>query len=286
MVALAVFAMLLQLAQADAAPPASVLFDPTSGPVGTEVTLTGVGFQDDSVVTDVMFNGTPATFIVDSDNQIRTTVPDGASTGPISVTDSEGTFTTLMDFTVSEAEPPVIAGFSPTSGPVGSGVTITGTGFTDASSVRFNGTSAPFTVGSDSQIAATVPNGATSGPISVTTPGGTDTSTTSFTVTDPSQTHDRRVQLRLKRGPTALGRVVALDGYAPCVSGATVRIQLLRSDWDTVETTESNGQGRFRAELTSGRGWYRAVVARSSVQGGEHACAQATSARRKYQHGH
>jgi len=48
--------------------------------------------------------------------------------------------------------------------------------------VTFNGVSASFTVVSDAQIDATVPAGATTGPISVTTPLGTDTTRSNFTV--------------------------------------------------------------------------------------------------------
>jgi uncharacterized protein (TIGR03437 family) len=48
--------------------------------------------------------------------------------------------------------------------------------------VKFNGTSAVFTVNSDTQITATVPTAATTGKIAVTTKGGSATSTTSFTL--------------------------------------------------------------------------------------------------------
>jgi hypothetical protein len=50
------------------------------------------------------------------------------------------------------------------------------------SSVKINGTSAQYTVNSDTSITLTVPSGATSGKITVTTPGGTATSTLSYTV--------------------------------------------------------------------------------------------------------
>jgi hypothetical protein len=50
---------LLQVLPAWALQPGAVLFNPQSGPVGTTVTITGVGSQDDSVVTEVEFNGTP-----------------------------------------------------------------------------------------------------------------------------------------------------------------------------------------------------------------------------------
>ncbi|MBA3824976.1 MAG: peptidase S53 [Ktedonobacterales bacterium] len=79
--------------------------------------------------------------------------------------------------------PPTVTSFSPTSGAVGTGVTLTGTNFTGATAVKFNGTSATFTVVSSTSISATVPTGATTGTISVTNTAGTGTSATSFTVT-------------------------------------------------------------------------------------------------------
>ncbi len=77
--------------------------------------------------------------------------------------------------------PPVVTGFSPSSGAVGDSVTIAGTNFVSVSSVTFNGVSAAFTVNSSTQIVATVPLNANSGPISVTA-AGTAISPTSFVV--------------------------------------------------------------------------------------------------------
>jgi IPT/TIG domain len=78
---------------------------------------------------------------------------------------------------------PSISGFNPSSGPVGTSVTINGSGFTGTTSVTFNGAAAPFSIVSDAQLTATVPAGATTGPIGVAAPGGSTTSATSFTVT-------------------------------------------------------------------------------------------------------
>jgi hypothetical protein len=77
---------------------------------------------------------------------------------------------------------PTINGFAPTSGLVGDSITINGTNFITPSEVRFNGTGASFTLNSTTQIVATVPSGATTGPISVTTTDGTANSSSSFVV--------------------------------------------------------------------------------------------------------
>jgi DNA/RNA endonuclease G (NUC1) len=81
------------------------------------------------------------------------------------------------------APPPDITGFSPTNGAANASVVITGSNFTSASVVAFNGTGATFNVDSATQITAVVPTFATTGEISVTTPGGTAFSSSNFTVT-------------------------------------------------------------------------------------------------------
>lgn len=160
--------------------PTVTSFSPTSGPVGTSVVITGTNFTG---ATAVRFNGTSATFTVNSPTQITATVPSGATDGPITVQNSAGTATSSTNFDVTAPTPPTITGFSPTSGAPGTSVVITGTNFTGATAVRFGGTNATFTVNSSTQITATVPAGAATGAISVTTPSGTATSSSSFTVT-------------------------------------------------------------------------------------------------------
>jgi hypothetical protein len=157
-------------------------FTPQSGPVGTPVTINGTGFTGASTVT---FNGTNATFTFNSDTQLTATVPSGATDGPIAVTTSGGTGTSSGSFTVTTSNPstPTISSFSPTSGPVGTTVTITGTNLTGASSVRFgNGASTASVAATDTTVTVNVPSGAKTGAIQVTTPGGTATSSQSFRV--------------------------------------------------------------------------------------------------------
>jgi hypothetical protein len=163
-----------------ASPPVVSAVTPGSGWPGTTVNLTGSGFTG---ATAVSFNGTAATFSVSSDTQLSATVPAGASTGPIAVTGPAGTGTSSSSFTVTAPPAPAVTGFSPSAGAVGSSVTVTGSGFTGATAVSFNGTAATFSVSSDTQLSATVPAGASTGPIAVTGPAGTGTSSSSFTVT-------------------------------------------------------------------------------------------------------
>ena len=171
----------IDIFDATAPGPATVSsFAPTSGPVGTSVVITGTNLCG---ATQVLFNATTApSFTVDSDSQITATVPTGATTGPVHVTVGAVTSDSASSFTVS----PTITSFAPTSGPVGTSVVITGTTLTGATSVMFNATAATaFTVDSATQITATVPGAATTGPIAVTTPGGTANSAAGFTVTAP-----------------------------------------------------------------------------------------------------
>jgi hypothetical protein len=80
--------------------------------------------------------------------------------------------------------PPVLTDVAPRGGAIGSGVTLTGTGFTAATAVTFHRVSSAYTVVSDTEVLTSVPAGTTTGPVRVTTAGGTATSAADFTVTN------------------------------------------------------------------------------------------------------
>jgi hypothetical protein len=158
--------------------PSITTFTPSSGGVGRSVTITGQYFTG---TTQVQFNGTKGTFTFISAQKLIAVVPAGATSGHIKVITAAGTATSAGMFTVFPT--PKITSFTPGSGHVGATVTITGSGFTAATIVSFNGKNASsFSVNSDTQITVLVPTGATSGKIAVSTAGGTATSTLSFTV--------------------------------------------------------------------------------------------------------
>ncbi len=151
----------------------------SSGKVAAKVTILGTGLTGATAVT---FDGVAATFKVNSTGTaITTNVPTGAETGNIQVTTPDGTLTSKAIFKVT----PQLKTFSPPSGTVGTPVTITGVSLTQTTAVTFGGVKATFTVNSDTQVTATVPSGAKTGKIVITTLGGTASSTTNFTVTAP-----------------------------------------------------------------------------------------------------
>jgi hypothetical protein len=164
------------------APPTITSFTPSSGLVGTVVTISGTNF---SGISSVQFGGVAATRITPlSSREIQVTAPAGASTGAITVTSPSGTATSATPFTV--LVPPVITSFSPASGVAGTSVTINGTNLSGASSVLFGGVAGTIVSNTATQIVATVPIGAVTGAISVRTAAGTATSSAIFTVVAPA----------------------------------------------------------------------------------------------------
>ena len=80
------------------------------------------------------------------------------------------------------ADPPEVTDLSPARGAPGTKVTIAGRHFAKTGAVTFNGAGASFRVVSRTQLETTVPAGATTGPIEVTTPYGRGTSPGAFQV--------------------------------------------------------------------------------------------------------
>jgi hypothetical protein len=157
-------------------------FSPSSLPQGDTVTIRGSGFTGTTQVAFARAGGgtvNATTFRVFNDTRLTATVPAAATTGRVLVTTPSGTATSPANLLIQ----PRITSFSPTAGPVGTVVTVTGTGFTGATAVRFGSTTAStFMVISDTQIRATVPVGARTAKIEVVTPGGSATSMGKFTV--------------------------------------------------------------------------------------------------------
>lgn len=170
-----------------AAPPAPSIgnLNPTSGPVGTAVAITGTNFGASQSSSTVTFNGTPAAITSWSATTIVAKVPSGATSGSVVVTVG-GAASNGISFTVTAVlPPPSITSLNPTSGPVGTSVTIAGTNFgtsQGSSTVTLNGASLIVTSWSASSIGVDIPAGATTSSVVVTV-GGVASNGVSFTVT-------------------------------------------------------------------------------------------------------
>ena len=87
--------------------------DPVGGPIGTLVTITGTNFEPGA--TQVTFNGLAAVLRTITATQLTTTVPIGATTGPLTVTTSRGSASVVFavpttgDFTLNAAPAPPAA---------------------------------------------------------------------------------------------------------------------------------------------------------------------------------
>jgi uncharacterized repeat protein (TIGR03803 family) len=158
--------------------PTFVSLLPNSGKVGKTVGILGQGFSSSSVVK---FDGVKATAVKNTGSTfLSVTVPSGGFTGSVTVATGSTTLTSNKIFRVT----PQILSFKPTSGTVGTVVTITGVSLKQTTKVTFGGVRATtVTVVNDTQVKATVPTGAKTGKIAITTPGGTAISSGVFTVT-------------------------------------------------------------------------------------------------------
>jgi uncharacterized repeat protein (TIGR03803 family) len=157
--------------------PPFLKFLPADRLVGDTVIILGQGFEH---ATTVSFNGTAASFKVESNTHMTATVPAGATTGDITITEPGGTLHSQYAFHVL----PTTQSFVPNNGPVGTLVTIHGMSLTQTTSVSFGGVPATsFNVVSDTELQATVPEAAETGYIEITTTGGSFTTCNKFYVT-------------------------------------------------------------------------------------------------------
>ena len=221
---------------------------------------------------------------------------DGTTVAHVAHADRPSTCTACHPLTASLTDPagsphharplppaPTVAEFLPVSAAIGDVVTVTGTGFSGARAVAFDHTSATvFTVISDTRITALVPAGATSGPITVTTLGGTGTSASSLGVITFVRA---KVSLRVVDTSVALGKTVRLSGALTPASLAVSSVDITvktrtNGSWKTTRTTSvSTGPtGAFAwACRNLRRGSYRAhaAVAETAAHSAAHSQAVA-----------
>lgn len=175
---------------------AIIHFTPSASPVGSAVTIYGTGFSATPASNTVKFNGTTATVLTASTTVLTANVPSGATSGPISVTVGANTATSAASFAVGASPSPTISNFSPAVGTAGTAVTITGTNYDTTptkNKVTFSPTYSVVATASSTSLSTTVPVGAQSGKIGVTTVNGNVLSANEFFVT-PSNVAPADVQ--------------------------------------------------------------------------------------------
>lgn len=156
-------------------------FTPVRGDVGTIVTIHGHNFDPIPSNNIVKFNGVEAVVSNGTSTSLEVTVPAGATNGFITV-ESNGLESQSPSVFIF---PPAITSFTPSSGGVGSTVVVNGSNFATLSTnnvVEFNGTPAYVSHSSSNSLSVVVPEGATSGLITVAVNSFTVTSTSDFTI--------------------------------------------------------------------------------------------------------
>ncbi len=217
--------------------PASITsITPNSGPAGTIVKITGNNFTNASAV---LFNGVPsANFAVTNNNTIGAVVPSGVTSGVITITTPFGTTNSTAVFFAA----PTITSFTPTHGLPGTNVSIFGTSFTNATAVLFNGMpAASFVVTNNTSLSAVVPNLATTGPITVTSPGGSGLSANDFVI----DTSDVGVSVTAAPDPVFVGSnlvyTIVVTNSGPVAAANVLLTNLLPSSVILDSATASQG---------------------------------------------
>jgi RHS repeat-associated protein len=142
-----------------------------------------------------------------------------------------------------------VIGFTPLAAPIGAPVTISGTGFSATpanNTVKFNGVTATVTAASVTSLSVTVPTGATSGTISVTTAAVTVTSASTF---------------RIAGGP-------AITSVTPAVVSAGSTVTVAGSGFDTSPLRNVVAFDAARAQVQSASGTSLSVVVPNTAASG------------------
>ena len=153
-------------------------------------TDTGPGYvyMKSASLSDIIFPVGLGTPILQSDTDINITNPAStkqsvnSASGILVLAADRDSRNYLHNYIGLAGGTPQITSFTPATGATGAQVTIIGSQFTNTATVSFNGKSASFTFVSDTQILATVPAGASTGPISITNAAGIGASASNFIV--------------------------------------------------------------------------------------------------------
>jgi Bacterial Ig-like domain (group 4)./IPT/TIG domain. len=229
-------------------PAAITGLSPATGPAagGTKVTIAGSVLFAASAVK---FGTASAVYTVISNSKIVATAPAGTGTVDVRVTTPAGTSAVVTADKYTYVAAPAVTTLSPTTGPAAGGtkVTITGSGFSGASAVKFGTTAASsFSVSSASKIVATAPAGTGTVDVRVTTPAGT-----SAVVTADRYTY--AAPLITVTGVSSIADVPVANGTTLSVAEAalptTVGITLSNGTSPTVDVTWAEGSSAYDGDI-------------------------------------
>jgi hypothetical protein len=236
-------------------PPAISQLSPSIGGVGQSITVTGSNFgATQGTSTLKFFSNRTAVPTAWTATSITAPVPSGSTTGNLTVTVAGQASTSLFTFQGA----PNISSLSPTSGPIGQSITVTGTNFgatQGTSTVTFNGTLAVPTTWSNLSIAVPVPAGTTTGNVVVRT-GTVNSNNRLFTVLPTPNISDLSTTSGLP------GTVVAVTGTN---FGATKGTSTVRLNGILAATTGPWNATSFTAVVPAGASSGNVVVTVSNV---------------------
>lgn len=157
-----------------------------------------------------------------------------------------------------------ISSFMPVTGAIGTSVAISGTNFTGASALSFNGTAVTsYTVNSATSITATVPAGATTGPIAVSIACGPFTDINNFTVQSLLPVSWLNFTARSKDGNVLLEWSTATEQYS---KDFTVEFSVDGIKWYSLGTVTAAGTADSKSDYQfthfkpiTGKNYYRIV---------------------------
>ncbi|SES47801.1 RHS repeat-associated core domain-containing protein [Actinokineospora terrae] len=159
---------------------------PARGPVGSTVEISGTGFATAASGNAVTFDGVAAQVTAASANRLSVVVPAGTGAGAVKVAAGGKSADSRTPFAVTRGVPaPAITAVSTDRANPGDTITITGSGFDPDPTrdvVLFHQTTARVKQAGPNSLTVEVPAAASSGRISVRTPGGTATAGGDFLI--------------------------------------------------------------------------------------------------------
>ena len=157
---------------------------PTSGPIGTQVTINGTDFPTSGNVVEFS-PGVNANIVSNTSTQIVVNVPNGAVTGKVELL-TNGLALNAGVFTIATSTGHTITALSPNGGMVGDEIKIQGTKFNTNANMNFvtfsNGVVANVKSATPTELVVDVPNGAVTGIVTVRINGVNALSPQAFTV--------------------------------------------------------------------------------------------------------